>query len=54
MLHPDVQQRVHEELDRVIGLERPPTYEDRTSLTYFQAAWKEASRWHPILPLGTN
>ena len=54
MVHPKVQLRVHEELDRVIGLERLPTYEDRTSLAYIQAAWKEASRWHPIVPFGMN
>ena len=54
MLHPAVQRKIHEELDRVIGMERPPTYEDRCSLAYIQAAWKEALRWHPITPLGTN
>lgn len=54
MIHPKVQQRVHEELDRVIGRERLPTCEDRASLAYLQAAWKEALRWHPVLPFGTN
>jgi len=54
MLHPEVQQQIHEELDRVIGMERLPTFEDRRSLAYVQAAWKEAMRWHPILPFGTN
>lgn len=52
MLHPEVQQRVHEELDHVIGSERPPTHEDCALLVYFQAAWKEALRWRPVLPLG--
>ena len=54
MLHPEVQQRVHEELDRVVGSEHLPTYEDRTSLAYFHAAWKEASRWRPVAPYGTK
>jgi cytochrome P450 len=52
MLHPDVQQRVHEELGRVIGEERMPTLEDLSSLVYLQAAWKECLRWHPVTPLG--
>ena len=54
MLHPEVQRQIHEELDRVIGSERLPTHEDLVSLPYCQAAWKEALRWHPILPLGMN
>ena len=54
MLQPEVQQRIHEELDRVIGVERLPTCEDRRSLAYFEAAWKEALRWHTIVPFGTN
>ena len=54
MLHPKVQQQIHEELDRVIGMERLPTYEDYLSMAYVQAAWKEALRWRPILPLGMN
>lgn len=54
MLHPEVQERIHEELDRVIGWERLPTSKDRASLVYVHAAWKEALRWRPILPFGTN
>jgi len=54
MLYPEAQQRAHEELDHVVGSERLPTYEDCTSLAYLQAAWKEASRWRPVAPLGTR
>jgi cytochrome P450 len=54
VLHPKVQQRVHEELDREIGHERLPTLEDLSSLVYLQAAWKECLRWHPITPLGAR
>lgn len=54
MVHPNIQQRIHDELDHVIGMERLPTCEDRRSLEYFQAAWKEALRWHPITPFGMN
>ena len=54
MMHPEVQQRIQEELDRVIGSDRLPTSEDRASLVYFQAAWKESLRWRPSLPFGMN
>ena len=52
MLHPEVQRRVHEELDREIGQERVPTLDELPSLIYLRAAWKECLRWHPVTPLG--
>lgn len=52
MLHPEVQRRIHEELDHEIGQERVPTLEELASLTYLQAAWRECLRWHPVTPLG--
>lgn len=35
---PDVQRKAQEEVDRVIGSDRPPTLEDWTNLPYLQAS----------------
>jgi len=51
MFHPEVQRKIHEEMDRIIGDDRLPTHDDRESLQYLQAAWKEASRWRPTAPI---
>lgn len=45
---PEVQSKVQEELDRVIGRERQPTWEDMDDLVYLQAYVKENFRWHPV------
>jgi len=50
--HPDVQRRAQEELDRVIGRDRLPDFEDKESLPYMNALYKEVLRWHPVVPLG--
>ncbi|KLO04414.1 cytochrome P450, partial [Schizopora paradoxa] len=52
ILYPDVQRKAQEELDRVVGMERLPTFSDRKSLTYIGAIIKETLRWHPVVPLG--
>ncbi|TFY66047.1 hypothetical protein EVG20_g5046 [Dentipellis fragilis] len=51
LLHPHVQDRAQQEIDRVVGRHRLPTYEDRDSLPYVEAIYREALRWHPVLPL---
>ncbi|XP_072967547.1 cytochrome P450 78A9-like [Typha angustifolia] len=51
VLHQDVQARVHEELDRVVGRHRAVTGSDPPSLTYLQNVIKEALRMHPPGPL---
>jgi cytochrome P450 len=40
------------ELDRVVGTERLPTWEDETSVPYIRALIKEVHRWAPIGSLG--
>jgi len=45
VLHPEVQKRIHEELDSVLGGERLPTFEDRDSLPYFWNTFREVLRW---------
>ena len=51
-LFPAVQGVAREELDRVIGTERLPTFEDRPNLPYLNALVKEVLRWHPVTPIG--
>ena len=52
VLNPHVQERVHEEIDRVIGTDRLPALEDRNELPYVDALLKEVLRWHPVGPMG--
>ncbi|TKW11612.1 hypothetical protein SEVIR_6G243400v4 [Setaria viridis] len=51
VLHQDVQRRVHEELDRVVGPGKAVTEADTASLVYLQAVIKEVLRLHPPGPL---
>ncbi|KIJ14344.1 hypothetical protein PAXINDRAFT_12993 [Paxillus involutus ATCC 200175] len=51
VLHPDVQDRAHAELDRVVGQDRLPTFSDRASMPYIDAILREISRWCPPSPL---
>lgn len=48
VVQPDLQQKAHEELDRICGSERLPAVEDIDKLLYVQAIIKEAMRWRPI------
>ena len=50
--HPEVQDKVHKELDRVIGQDALPTVEDRTRLPYTFACLAESMRYRTIGPLG--
>jgi cytochrome P450 len=49
-LRPEVQQRAQEEIDRVVGTDRLPTWDDRERLLYVEAVYKEVLRWHPVIP----
>ena len=48
---PEIQAKVHEELDRVIGLDALPTVDDRTRLPYTFACLAESMRYRTIGPL---
>jgi len=47
-----VQRKAQEEIDRVVGTDRLPTFEDRDNLPYVNALVKEVLRWWPIAPMG--
>ena len=49
--YPHMLQKVHEELDRVVGRDRLVQETDLPSLTYFQAVVKETFRLHPPAPM---
>ncbi|EKM55855.1 uncharacterized protein PHACADRAFT_209373 [Phanerochaete carnosa HHB-10118-sp] len=51
LLYPDVQRRAQKEMDRIMGCDRLPEFEDRGSLPYITAVMKETLRWHPVSPL---
>ena len=53
VLYPEVQAKAKAELDAVVGSERLPCFNDRDSLSYINAVWKEVLRWHSVAPLGT-
>lgn len=48
---PDAQRKAHEELERVVGHERSPTWDDRDNLPYMQALVLEALRWRTVTVL---
>ncbi|KAF4610328.1 hypothetical protein D9613_010451 [Agrocybe pediades] len=52
LIHPEVQIKAQEELDRVVGHERLPEFADRPFLPYISAIVKEVLRWNPVAPLG--
>ena len=50
-LHPAVRKRIQDEIDRVVGTDRLPTFEDRPSLPLVDAVVRETLRWRPVVPL---
>ncbi|XP_077998359.1 cytochrome P450 2U1-like [Glandiceps talaboti] len=49
--NPDVQRKVQEEIDRVVGRDRLPHWEDRLQMPYTEATILEFQRVNPVLPL---
>ncbi|KAJ5814190.1 uncharacterized protein N7503_000940 [Penicillium pulvis] len=52
LLFPHVLQAAQEEVDRVVGGDRLPTFEDELNLPYIAAMAREALRWRPVSKLG--
>ncbi|ESK84098.1 cytochrome p450 [Moniliophthora roreri MCA 2997] len=52
VLYPEVQQKIHDELDAVVGRDRMPNFADLDRLHYVRATVREALRWHPVDPVG--
>jgi cytochrome P450 len=51
-LHPLVQKKALEEIDTVVGFDRLPRFDDRGSLPYIEALYREVLRWRPVTPIG--
>ncbi|KAF8957568.1 cytochrome P450 [Flammula alnicola] len=51
-IHPEVQKKAQEEIERVVGTMRLPNFGDRRSLPYIEAIYREVLRWKPPIPLG--
>ena len=49
--HPEVQEKIHIEIDRVIGRDRLPCEKDRTQMFYTEAVLLEAMRCHCAGPI---
>nr|QZP43557.1 cytochrome P450 monooxygenase CYP304F32 [Ephestia elutella] len=52
LMHPELQDRVHEEIDRVVGSGRLPNLDDRSNLPFTEACIREALRFDTLVPLG--
>jgi cytochrome P450 len=48
----DILPKAWEEIDRVVGSERAPTWSDEPNLPYIRAIVKETLRWRPVAVLG--
>jgi len=53
-VHPDAQKKAQREIDSVVGTHRLPEFEDRPSLPFVEALFRELMRWRPVLPLGVS
>nr|UYD62317.1 cytochrome P450 [Leptographium qinlingense (nom. inval.)] len=52
LVFPDVQPKIQEEVDRVVGPHRMPTIDDYDNMPYVRCCIKESLRWMPTVILG--
>jgi len=52
VLHPEVQAKAQADIDRVVGKDRLPDFDDRPALPYVDAILRETMRWYPVFPIG--
>jgi hypothetical protein len=54
LMNPAAQDQAQDEIDRVIGTDRLPTFDDEPDLPYVSALSKELLRWEQGAPFGTR
>ncbi|CAF4815057.1 unnamed protein product [Pieris macdunnoughi] len=52
LIQGEIQDKIHEEIDRVVGPDRLPTLDDRCNLPYTEACLREIMRTDTLVPLG--
>jgi cytochrome P450 len=51
VLYPNIQKKAQDDIDRITGGGRLPTFADKTSLPYISCVVWECLRWNPATPM---